>query len=96
MYARITRMSTDPERLDETRARIGEVRAAVEEIPGLRFWFSTSDEDSGEGVAIAIYDSKESADAAAGRARDLVAGFADLVTKAPEVAEYEVDEFFVG
>ena len=48
-----------------------------------------------EGVAIAIYDTKESADAAAGTARELVASFSEFFTQAPEVAEYDVDEFWV-
>ena len=95
MYARVTKMYGDPERVDEARERVGEVKGAVSEIPGLEFWFATSNDKSGEGIAIAIYDSKESADAAAGTARNLVAGFGDLFTKAPEVAEYDVDEFWV-
>ena len=95
MYARLTRMTVAPDRVDEVRTQIGDIKGSVSGIPGLKYWFSASDDDSGEGVAIAIYDSKESADAAAGAARDLVASFADFFSKPPEVTEFEVDEFIV-
>lgn len=96
MYARLTRMTVAPDRIGDVRAQIGDVKVAVSGIPGLKYWFSASDDDSGEGVAIAIYDSKESADAAAGAARDLVASFADFFSEPPEVAEFEIDEFIVS
>lgn len=95
MYARVTKTYGDPESADEARERLGEVRSAVPQVPGLQFWFSTSNDETGEGIASAIYDSKESADAAASTARQLVASFGDLFTKAPEVAEYDVDEHWV-
>lgn len=96
MYARITRMTVAEDRIEEVRAQIGDVKGSVSGIPGLKYWFSASDEASGEGIAIAVYDSKESADAAAGAARDLVASFSHLFSAQPEVAEFEVDEYIVN
>lgn len=95
MYARVTKMYGDPERIDEARERVGEVKDHVSGISGLQYWFTASDDESGEAMAIAIYDSKENADAAASTARDLRASFGDLFTKEPEVAEYSVDESWV-
>ena len=96
MYARITRMKVAADRLDDVKAQLGDVKGSVSGIPGLKYWFSASDEASGEGIAIAIYDSKGSADAAAGAARDLVASFGHLFSSPPEVAKFEVDEFIVN
>jgi hypothetical protein len=76
-------------------SRVWAFTGEIEQVPGLQFFFATSDEESGKGVAIAIYDTKKSADAAASTARELVAGFAEFFTQASEVAEYDVDEFWV-
>ena len=95
MYARVTKMHGDPSRTEESRKLVGEIMPQIKQVPGLQFFLATSDEESGEAVAIAIYDTKESADAAASTARELVAGFAEFLTQAPEVAEYDVDQFWV-
>ncbi len=65
MYARITHIAAYPWRIDEMLGRLEEVQGQIAQTPGLRYWFSTSDRESGEVVAIAIYDSKGDADAAA-------------------------------
>ncbi len=58
MYARITHIAAYPWRIDEMLDRLDEVRGQIAQIPGLRYWFTTSDRESGEVVGIAIFDSK--------------------------------------
>ncbi|MFQ5967211.1 MAG: antibiotic biosynthesis monooxygenase family protein [Acidimicrobiia bacterium] len=94
MYARITTMAVIPERIDEVLGQLNEVRNQVESIPGLKHWFSTSDKGSGEGVVIAIYDTKENADAAASKAQQIRDEFTEFFLKPPDVNEYEVDGHF--
>ena len=95
MYARVTKTYVNTSRIEEARKLLGEIKPAVEQVEGLQFWFATADEESGEGITIAIYDTKESAGAAAGTARQLMGSFSELFTQAPEVAEYDVEEFWV-
>ena len=52
MYARITRMTFAPDRIEDAQAQIGDVKKVVSGIHGLKVWFSASDDESGEGVAI--------------------------------------------
>ena len=95
MYARVTKMYGDPSRAEQDRKLLGEIMPEIEQVPGLQFFFATSDEEDREGLVIAIYDTKESADAAASTAREMMAGFAESFTQAPEIAGYDVDEFWV-
>lgn len=94
MYARITKQAIYPEKIDEALSRLGEVQGKVEKISGLKYWFQTVDRGSGEGVAIAIYDSKESADAASSTAQQILGDFGEFFLKPPEVNEYEVERHF--
>jgi hypothetical protein len=47
-------------------------------------------------VGIAIYDSKEDADAAASTAQELVASFGEFFLKPAEVNEYGVDGYVIN
>jgi hypothetical protein len=93
MYARITNLTVYPDRIDEMVGRMEEVQGQVAQIPGLLYWFTTSNRETGESVGIAIYDSEESAAAAAGTARELLASFGEYFLKPPEVIEQGVDGF---
>ena len=90
MYARITTAAIYPEKIDEVLSTMEEVRSQVEDIAGLTYWFTTVDRGSGEGVTIAIYDTKENADAAASNAQKIRDGFSEFFLKPPDVNEYEV------
>ncbi len=43
MYARITHIAAYPWRIDEMLDRLDEVPGQIAQIPGLRYWFTTSD-----------------------------------------------------
>ena len=92
MYARITRMTMDPSRYAEAEARLAEIADRVGALPGLTMWVTTGDRESGAGYAVAVYDSKESAEAAAGAAQELLGGFAEFMTSSPEVVLQEVTQ----
>ena len=89
MYARITTFGTSPDRYDEANALAEELKPEIMALPGIKFWFDAGNND-GEGMVIAIYDSKESAEAAMSAARDLFARFGEFMTSPPEFKEYEV------
>ena len=96
MHARITRTYGYPERIDEVLERMDGVADQVAQVPGLQYWFVTSDHESGEGLVVTIYDTKESADAAADTAQALREGFSEFFLKPPEVFEHEVDAYLAN
>ena len=91
MYARITTFTVDPDRLGELQARILELRRLVKALPGMVDahvgWRS-----DGHGVVIAVYESRERADAAMKRLQVIFGTLASLLTGPPRTDAYEFVE----
>lgn len=96
MYARITRMVMDPTRSEEVQAKLDSVTGEVAALPGLRLWISTGDWESGAGYSVAVYDSKESAEAASAQVQQILGGFAEYMTAPPEVVLHEVGAHLIA
>ena len=87
MYGRITHFKSDPTRLDEMVGRIPAIREQLRAIEGgvanYAMW-----NDDGTGVAIAVYDSEASANAAVPHIQSIWGGLADLLVAPPEIVSY--------
>jgi quinol monooxygenase YgiN len=88
MYARVTTFKVDPSRLDELTAKITELSRLIKALPGMVDAYATWRED-GQGVVIAIYQSREHADAAMRRLQVIWGSIADLLIGAPRTDTYE-------
>ena len=89
MYARITTYRMNVEKFDEAQALAEELKPEIMEIPGIKYWFSTGNED-GSCAVIAIYESKDAAEAASGTATALFARFAEYMVSEPQPQGYGV------
>ena len=89
MYARITTFRTNSERYDEANALAEELKPEIMAIPGIKFWFDAGNNE-GEGIVIAVYDSKDSAEAAMPAAREIFSRFGEFMESPPEIKGYEV------
>jgi predicted glycosyl hydrolase (DUF1957 family) len=68
-----------------------ELKSDIMSIPGIKYWFNTGNED-GTCAVIAIYESKEAAEAAQPKAKQLFGAFAEFMTSEPDPVGYEVVE----
>ena len=66
MYVRVTSFKVDPSRLPELSAKIEEMGPRAKALPGMVDAYAAWRAD-GQGVLVAIYESKETADAAVAR-----------------------------
>ncbi len=89
MYARITTFHCKPEKLDDAIALAEELKPEIMSIPGLKYWFDAGNED-GNFAVIAIYESREAAEAAVDTAKGLFARFAEYMDSEPQPKGYEV------
>ena len=89
MYTRITTYRMNPDNYDAATALAEELKPEIMAIPGIRYWFSTSNEH-GECAVIAVYDSREEAEEAFLIASALFAQFADLMDSRPQATGYDV------
>ena len=88
MYARVTSFKVDPSRLSELSAKIEEMGPRAKALPGMVDAYAAWRAD-GQGVLVAIYQSKESADAAVARIQAIWGNLASLVSGAPRTDAYE-------
>ena len=89
MYARITTLRINPEKLDEIKALAEEIKPEVMAIPGMKYWFDTANED-GSCAVIAVYESQEAAEAAKSTASEIFARFAEYMESEPQPQGYHV------
>ena len=89
MYARITAFRSNPDRYAEAKDLAEELKPEIMALPGIKFWFDAGNDD-GECIVIAVYDSKDSADAARPAARELFTRFGEFMESPPQPQEYDV------
>ncbi len=95
MYARITTVQFDPAKLSELTAKTSELRAGVKQMKGVIDTYSVWRAD-GLGVVTAIFDTKESADAAAAHASAIWGGLAAMLKSAPKTEVFDNVEHLSG
>lgn len=95
MYARVTAFKVDPERLAELPTKVDEMAPRAKALPGVVDIYAAWRGD-GQGVVVAIYESKEAADKAVGRIQALWGSLAGLVSTAPRTDAYDTVAHLAG
>jgi hypothetical protein len=88
MYARVTNFKVDPSRLSELSAKIEEMGPRAKVLPGMVDAYAAWRAD-GQGVVVALYESKEAADRAVARIQAIWGDLAGLLSGAPRTDGYE-------
>ena len=88
MYARVTHVKVDPSRLPELSAKIREMGPPAKTLPGMIDVYAAWRAD-GQGVVVALYQSKGAADRAVTRIQALWGDLVNLLSGAPRTDVYE-------
>ena len=91
MYARVTTFKVNPERIAELMSKVGEMRSRITEVPGLTQAYAAWRPD-GQGILVALYKDRASADRAVARLQALWGNLAGLVIGVPHVETYDTAE----
>lgn len=89
MYARITTFRCKPDKMKDAIALAEEMKSEIMGIPGLKHWFDTGNDD-GSCAVVAIYESREAAEAASATAKEIFGRFAECLDSEPQPQGYEV------
>ncbi len=88
MYARVTTFQVDPSRLDELGTKIAEMKRLIEALPGLEDAYVAWRGD-GQGAVVAVYRTRQEADAAMRRMQVIWGNVAGLLAAPPRTDAYE-------
>jgi hypothetical protein len=88
MYARVTTFRVDRARLPELAGKITEMSPRAKALPGLIHAYAAWRAD-GQGVLVALYRDKASADRAVARIQALWGDLAGLVGASPRIDAYD-------
>jgi hypothetical protein len=88
MYARVTTFKVDASQLPELTAKIEEMRPRVRALRGMVDAYVTWRAD-GQGVVVALYESKEAADRAVSRIQAIWGTLAPILSGAPRTDVYD-------
>jgi len=88
MHARITRFQIRPESLSDVVARLPQMREMTSKIAGGLFNYAVWNGD-GSGATIAIYESKDAAEAAGPQIAEIWGALADHLAAPPVFENYE-------
>ncbi len=89
MYTRVTTFQCKPDRLEEATALAERLKPEIMAIPGMKYWLNAGTDD-GECISVAVYESREAADAAADTASALFSKFAEYLEGPPQPLGYKV------
>lgn len=90
MYLRITTYEARMDKHEEAMAKLDSLMPEIKAIPGMKHYYSTGRVEDGKCAVIAVYESREAADAAVPRARELFGQFAEYLASTPEREGYDV------
>lgn len=88
MYVRVTTFQVDTSRLGELDAKVEKLSHLIKALPGMVDAYATW-RDDGQGVVVAIYESRDHAEAAMRRLQVIWGTLADLLTAPPRTDAYD-------
>ena len=79
MFAHSAAFTIRKDRWDRANGTLGPAKAQVAAIEGLRLWLVTADSDSGEGVAIAVFEDETTRDQGLPEIEEVLSGFTETL-----------------
>ncbi|MGB1254941.1 MAG: putative quinol monooxygenase [Thiolinea sp.] len=89
MYARVTTLGIKPEDLVAGDVLSAKIIPDVMAIPGIKHFFRGRD-DAGNSIVVAIYESRDAAEAATETVKELFGKFAPYMSSPPVPAGYDI------
>ncbi len=93
MYAHATVFKVGTDRWDRANGTLGPAKAEIAAIPGLRLWLTVGSKESGEGVAVAVFEDNASQARGLNEIEQVLSGFAETLVTPWHVIDGEVLAF---
>ena len=90
MHARVVRYNLKVDQYDEAVAALEPMLDQIGAFPGLRSWVNVGNRETGQGTAMAVFDSPEALEAVTDQVNQILAGFGAYFSAPPTVDIGEV------
>lgn len=90
MYARVVTFNLRADVWDDAVAALDPVVEQIAAFPGLRSWVNVGNRETGKGVALAVFESKDALEAVTSQVNEILAGFGQYFAGPPTVEVGEV------
>ena len=90
MQARVVQYTLRSDTWDAAVAALADVARQIEPYPGLRSWVSVGDRETGNVIAVAVFESSEAHEAVTPQVNAILAGFEQYMSSSPSVGTYDV------
>lgn len=85
MFAQILTFTVKSDGWDRALGTLGPAEAQMSSIPGLRSFVSAADNETGEGVAVVVFEDMDSLDASKDEIIHILSGFVESLASPPTV-----------
>jgi hypothetical protein len=90
MHARVVRYNLKVDQYDEAVAALEPMLDQIGAFPGLRSWVNVGSRETGQGTAMAVFDTLEALEAVTDQVNQILAGFGAYFSAPPTVDIGEV------
>jgi len=90
MHARVVRYNVKVDQYDEAIAALEPMLDQIGAFPGLRSWVNVGNRETGQGTAMAVFDTQEALEAVTDQVNQILAGFGAYFSAPPTVDLGEV------
>ena len=85
MYARVVTFNLRADAWDDAVAALDPIVEQIAAFPGLRSWVNVGNRETGKGVAVAVFESKDALEAVTSQVNEILAGFGQYFSGPPTV-----------
>ena len=85
MFAQILTFTVKSDGWDRALGTLGPAEAQLSSIPGLRSWVTAANSETGEGVAVAVFEDMSSLEASRDQMDHSLSGFVESLASPPSV-----------
>jgi len=90
MHARVVRYNLNVDQYDEALAALEPVMDEIKAFPGLKSWVNVGNRETGQGTAMAVFDSLDALEEVTDQVNQILAGFGAYFSGPPTVDIGEV------
>jgi hypothetical protein len=85
MYARVVTFNLKPDSWDDALDALDAITERIGAFPGLKSWTNIGNRETGKGLTVAVYESKDAMEAVTSQVDEILSGFGQYFSAPPTI-----------